>query len=365
MEKSKKSEKFYLLEKEKIELERLRLEFESNFAKSQQELELRKFNFEVSKPWYMRNMPWLGPTTAALIGLAIVLTKQYYEDIEREQTNEREIEIQESKRKWEAIFKSTKGVGELEAKRNINFYIESGIIKDPDGKIKLSLEKFGAPTTKSLETDRSLRCDTNTKKDTSNSTGNLLIKDHILDDAIYCPTPKFSSGSLDQKFIIIHTTFSANIESTVDQLTNPSIKASAHIVIGRDGKVVQLLPFDRIAWHAGDSKWKNFSQLNRYSIGIELVNSGRLTKNTKTGNWITWYGKIIRNNEVDIINDEGWHTHTRAQIETLTRIISTLRAQYKINQDFILGHNQISPGKKVDPGPNFPWDAVRKTSSKR
>jgi N-acetylmuramoyl-L-alanine amidase len=79
---------------------------------------------------------------------------------------------------------------------------------------------------------------------------------------------KFKTGLLDT--IVIHYTAGSSRESSVSTLINPGSKASAHLVIGRDGKITQLVPFDTIAWHAGNSSYKGRVGLNSYSIGIEI-----------------------------------------------------------------------------------------------
>lgn len=161
--------------------------------------------------------------------------------------------------------------------------------------------------------------------------------------------------------IVIHYTAGSSTESSVDTLTNPDVKASAHLVIGRDGSVTQLVPFNTIAWHAGKSAWGDRKGLNKYSIGIELDNAGRLTK---SGNkYSAWFGRTYSEKEVvEAVhrNEEEpgyWHRFAEEQITKTFEICRLLINRYDIKT--ILGHEEISPGRKTDPGPAFPLDKLR------
>lgn len=155
-------------------------------------------------------------------------------------------------------------------------------------------------------------------------------------------------GSLDPTFIVMHYTAGLTTESAVQTFCAPQSKVSAHLVIGREGDVVQCVPFNRQAWHAGRSKWGNVIGLNRASIGIELVSAGKLDR--QGSHWVTWFGKRIDPDEVFVDHaGHGWHAYTELQIETARTVCQDLMAVYDI-QD-ILGHEEVSPGRKIDPGP--------------
>lgn len=161
--------------------------------------------------------------------------------------------------------------------------------------------------------------------------------------------------------IVIHYTAGSSADSSVRTLTDSQVNASAHMVIGRDGSVTQLVPFDTIAWHAGKSAWGDRRGLNKYSIGIELDNAGRLTR---SGNqYSAWFGRTYPEEEVvEAVhrNEEApdyWHRFTEAQITTTFDICRLLIDRYDIKT--ILGHEEISPGRKSDPGPAFPLDKLR------
>ena len=100
----------------------------------------------------------------------------------------------------------------------------------------------------------------------------------------------FATGQPDT--LVIHFTAGRSLDSSVSTLCNPASKASAHLVVGRDAKVVQLVDFNTVAWHAGVSRYRDRVGLNNYSIGIEIDNAGRLTR-TESGDFTTWFGMKI------------------------------------------------------------------------
>ena len=161
--------------------------------------------------------------------------------------------------------------------------------------------------------------------------------------------------------IIMHYTAGRNGESSAKYLAKDNVKASAHIVIDRSGKIFQLVPFNIIAWHAGKSQYSNRTGLNNYSIGIELDNAGVLKK---TGNkYQSWFGKYYSEDEVieakhrNEHTNKYWHTYTEEQLNRSFELCELLIETYGIRM--ILGHEEISPGRKQDPGPAFPLDKFR------
>jgi N-acetylmuramoyl-L-alanine amidase len=171
---------------------------------------------------------------------------------------------------------------------------------------------------------------------------------------------KFTPGLPDT--IIIHYTATRNLQAAVHTLANSDKKASAHLVIGRDGKIVQIVDFDTISWHAGKSEYKGRKGFNQFAIGIEIDNPGWLNR---TGNkFTTWYEKEVDINDVVEANHRNpettkryWHRYTEQQIAVVEDICELLVKEYNIN--FILGHEEVSPGRKQDPGPAFPLDKLR------
>lgn len=119
----------------------------------------------------------------------------------------------------------------------------------------------------------------------------------------------------------------SRIES-VKRLLNPKYKVSCHYLIDRRGKIIKMVEENKIAWHAGKSKWQNLENLNKYSIGIELVNKG---------------------------HKFGYQNFTDLQIKVLIKLCLKLKKKYKIKTTNILGHSDIAPTRKKDPGEKFPW----------
>ena len=131
------------------------------------------------------------------------------------------------------------------------------------------------------------------------------------------------SGPVDgPQLIVLHYTAGANALSSVEHLTHPQVQASAHLVIGREGTVWQLLPFHLAAWHAGLSHYQGRRGVNRFSIGIELEGT-------------------------DFVAFE------EAQYQALVKLLGAIDARYGLS--YIVGHSDIAPGRKTDPGPHFDW----------
>jgi N-acetylmuramoyl-L-alanine amidase len=137
----------------------------------------------------------------------------------------------------------------------------------------------------------------------------------------------------DIKFIVIHYTGMQSERACIKRLTNNKSKVSAHYLINRRGNITKMVDEKNIAWHAGRSKWKNFTNLNPYSIGIELVNKG---------------------------HQFGYENFSKKQISKLILLCKSLIKKYKIKKTNILGHSDIAPLRKKDPGEKFPWHFLSK-----
>lgn len=194
----------------------------------------------------------------------------------------------------------------------------------------------------------------------------MKISNHRLVEASWIDSPNHG-GSLDVlDTAIIHYTGGGDALSSVQWLCNPRSQASAHLVIGRDGRLYQLIPFDTVAWHAGRSAWTNPNGTlregyNKYSIGIELDNAGIL-ESTRSG-FVSWFGRSYPKEEVYYgthRNETGsryWHRFTETQVLITEEICRLLIEEYGIK--YILGHEEVSPRRKQDPGPAFPLDKLR------
>jgi N-acetylmuramoyl-L-alanine amidase len=191
-----------------------------------------------------------------------------------------------------------------------------------------------------------------------------IVNDRLCNDdgvpCLYKASPNIG-GLFKPDTLIIHFTEGQSLDGAVSWLTNPTSQVSAHVVIGRDGQIAQIVPFNIIAWHAGVSTWQGRKQLNRYSIGIELDNAGMLQK-TRLG-WKAAFKRIYPDDEVMVATHKfgtkpyGWHTYTPEQLQACQDLAVLLVKTYGIN--LILGHDDIAPKRKWDPGPAFPMDSFR------
>ena len=137
----------------------------------------------------------------------------------------------------------------------------------------------------------------------------------------------------DIKLLIIHYTGMQSMRAAINRLTSHRYQVSCHYLISREGKVFQVVDDKRVAWHAGKSKWGKFVNLNQKSIGIELVNKG---------------------------HQFGYQKFSTKQIKALINLCVKLKKKYKIDNRFILGHSDIAPLRKSDPGEKFPWIKLNK-----
>lgn len=193
----------------------------------------------------------------------------------------------------------------------------------------------------------------------------MKIVDHKLCKVDGTPYPFVASpnhgGELRPEYLVIHYTASSEARHAINWLANPEARASAHLVIGRDGTITQLVPFDRVAWHAGRSRWEGRTGLNRYALGIELDNAGRLVRHGDR--WRAWFGRdygaeevleAVHKNETE---SAGWHVFTAEQLEAALGVSLALMRHYELKD--VVGHDDIAPGRKTDPGPAFPMPSFR------
>ena len=137
----------------------------------------------------------------------------------------------------------------------------------------------------------------------------------------------------DIKFIIFHYTGMKKENQAITQLTKSKSKVSSHYVIKNNGEILSLVPDLYIAWHAGVSSWKKYKSINKYSIGIEISNPG---------------------------HEHSYKKFSKKQIKSILKLSTFLIKKYKIKSNFILGHSDIAPDRKKDPGEKFPWKYLSK-----
>lgn len=191
-----------------------------------------------------------------------------------------------------------------------------------------------------------------------------ITAQHRLAGATYRASPNHGGALAGGKpdAIIIHYTGGASAASSIEWLCNRQAKASAHVVIGQDGAITQLVPFDTQAWHAGASSYGGRDGYNRYSVGIEIDNPGRLTR-TESGGFVASFGRHYPADDVILATHRNesrathWLAYPEAQVEAVFALCAALCATYSIRE--ILGHEEIAPRRKFDPGPAFPLDRLR------
>ena len=150
------------------------------------------------------------------------------------------------------------------------------------------------------------------------------------------PSPNYSKKIRQKKsikFIIIHYTGMQSEIASIKRLKNRKAKVSCHYLISRKGEITQMVKENKVAWHAGKSKWKNFNNLNDNSIGIELVNKG---------------------------HEFGYQNFSKNQLTSLISLCKFLKKRYMIKKENFLGHSDIAPLRKLDPGEKFPWKKLSK-----
>tara|TARA_B100000902_G_C27291833_1_gene907594 strand:- start:124 stop:846 length:723 start_codon:yes stop_codon:yes gene_type:complete len=135
------------------------------------------------------------------------------------------------------------------------------------------------------------------------------------------------------KFIIIHYTGMKNDKESINRLTDIKSSVSCHYYVDRNGKILIMVPDLYVSWHAGKSKWKKFKSLNKYSIGIEISNPG---------------------------HEHNYKKFSNNQIKSVKKLLKFLIKKYHISLKNILGHSDIAPTRKKDPGEKFPWKELSK-----
>ena len=150
----------------------------------------------------------------------------------------------------------------------------------------------------------------------------------------YSPNFDLKKRSVKEvKFIIYHYTGMKKENQAITRLTNSKSKVSSHYLIKNNGEILTLVPDLHVAWHAGISSWKNYKSINKYSIGIEISNPG---------------------------HEYSYKKFSKEQVKSIIKLSTYLIKKYNIKPNFILGHSDIAPDRKKDPGEKFPWKYLSK-----
>ncbi len=145
---------------------------------------------------------------------------------------------------------------------------------------------------------------------------------------IEAPSPNFDARKAPPDKIVLHYTGMKTGEAALARLRDPEAKVSAHYVVEEDGHVFRLVPEERRAWHAGAGSWKGDRDLNSSSVGIEIVNPG---------------------------HEFGYRPFPSAQIDAVIDLMDDIRGRWTIEDSGIIGHSDLAPDRKEDPGELFPW----------
>ena len=147
------------------------------------------------------------------------------------------------------------------------------------------------------------------------------------------PSPNFDDRTLGISMIVLHYTGMQDGQSAIDRLRDPEAKVSAHYLVAEDGTILRMVAEDKRAWHAGKSRWRGIADVNSASIGIEIVNPG---------------------------HELGYHPFPEEQIDALVPLVSEIKRRYGITRGNVVGHSDIAPARKKDPGELFPWNRLAK-----
>jgi len=150
---------------------------------------------------------------------------------------------------------------------------------------------------------------------------------------IETPSPNFDERTLGISMIVLHYTGMQDGQSAIDRLCDPEAKVSAHYLVAEDGTIHRMVAEDKRAWHAGKSRWRGIADVNSASIGIEIVNPG---------------------------HDLGYCPFPEEQIDALVPLVADIKRRHGITRGNVVGHSDIAPARKQDPGELFPWHRLAK-----
>jgi N-acetylmuramoyl-L-alanine amidase len=145
------------------------------------------------------------------------------------------------------------------------------------------------------------------------------------------PSPNFNERKLPVSMIVLHYTGMANGRAALDRLCDPVAEVSAHYLIDEDGTIHRLVAEDKRAWHAGRARWRGIEDVNSASVGIEIVNPG---------------------------HELGYRPYSEEQIDALIPLVARIKESHGITRGNVVGHSDIAPMRKQDPGELFPWSRL-------
>ena len=147
------------------------------------------------------------------------------------------------------------------------------------------------------------------------------------------PSPNFDERALPVSMIVLHYTGMPDCEGAMARLCSPEAKVSAHYCVDEDGTIFRLVDESKRAWHAGKSRWRGITDVNSASVGIEIVNPG---------------------------HEFGYRNFTDAQMDSLIPLVAEIKDRHGISRGDVVGHSDVAPARKEDPGELFPWEMLAK-----
>lgn len=156
---------------------------------------------------------------------------------------------------------------------------------------------------------------------------------------IFRASPNYEPRVQPIQFVILHGTWMDSDEAALARLTDPQSKVSCHYYIDYQGNLIQLVADDMVAWHAGKSHWGDIEGLNAHSLGIEIANPG-----DGSGEGAPLVDQV--------------RPYTPAQYDTLRQLLNYLMHKHNVLPENVLGHSDIAPGRKTDPGDHFDWNEL-------
>ena len=188
----------------------------------------------------------------------------------------------------------------------------------------------------------------------------MNIQDHRISECWRGMSPNCGGALTNPTLLVMHFTASGGADPSgdIDWFMSPAAKAAAHFTVGRNGAIKQVVPLDIKAWHAGRSIWRGKPNCNGYSIGIEIDNWGKLTK-TADGQMRSYTGAPVDPAGAAMLQHKHeaspcyWELYPQIQLDSVAGLVRLILARYPSITE-IVGHDDIAPGRKVDPGPAFP-----------
>jgi N-acetylmuramoyl-L-alanine amidase len=186
----------------------------------------------------------------------------------------------------------------------------------------------------------------------------MKITDHVLEGVPF-DRSQHVGGRITPRFLVMHYTAGGSAAGSVQAIAQRGL--SAHLFVDRDGTVIQTVPFNVMAFHAGESSWRGFNGLNRHSIGIEIANLGWLDRRVAGGWTRKDLGVTVPEGHVIVARhrkggpEMAWETFPEAQLQAVEALTAAILGAYPEIQE-VVGHDDISLSGKVDPGPAFPMD---------